>query len=192
MPDENRWPIVLLFLTCIQEPAFPPSSACHVASTILHGATLGAITSQLGISSGNIRIYKANSNRISGTVSQSSSDGTPYVTNFSVYSGVTSVFLRNLSTRTKSKILYTGALIATAGYVVNFDNHTYTSISIACTNSSSSNPYAINAYSSGNINFLIDNNVSVAISNGNSIIQFVFTSTGIRAVWHQEVQLLDM
>lgn len=142
----------------------------------------GAITSQLGISSGNIRIYRANSNRISGTVSQSSSDGTPYVTNFSVYSGVTSIFLRNLSTRTKSKILYTGALIATAGDVVNFDNHTYTSISIACTNSSPSNPCAINAYSSGNINFLIENNVSVAISNGNSILQFVFTSTGIRVV----------
>ncbi|MDF7245185.1 hypothetical protein NFF69_14100 [Proteus mirabilis] len=142
----------------------------------------GAITSQLGISSGNIRIYRANANRISGEVIQSNSDGIPYVTNFSVYSGVTSILLRNLSTRTKSELLYTGALIANVGDVVNFDNHTYTSISIACTNSSPSNPCAITTYNHGNINFLIDNNVSLAISNGNSILQFVFTSTGIRVV----------
>ncbi|HCT3691998.1 TPA: hypothetical protein SLP17_001369 [Proteus mirabilis] len=142
----------------------------------------GAITSQLGISNGNIRIYRANANRISGEVSQSDSDRIPYVTNFSVYSGVTSIFLRNLTTRTKSKLLYTGALIATVGDVINFDNHTYTTISIACTNSTSPNPCAITTYNHGNISFLIDNNVSVAISNGNSILQFVFTLTGIRVV----------
>lgn len=125
---------------------------------------------------------RANANRISGEVSQSDSDRIPYVTNFSVYSGVTSIFLRNLTTRTKSKLLYTGALIATVGGVINFDNHTYTTISIVCTNSTSSNPCAITTYNHGNISFLIDNNVSVAISNGNSILQFVFTSTGIRVV----------
>lgn len=148
----------------------------------LDATNWSSITSQLGISAGNMRNYKANSNRITGVVSVSSSDGNPYNYVFSVYSGVTSSILRLSCSRSKSKVLYTGAIVATVGDSVSFDTSTYSSIKLLVTNSTSTNACAIGEYNSGLIKYLIDTNQSIALSNVNATLGFRLTTSGLQVI----------
>ncbi|HBE5204042.1 TPA: hypothetical protein KMA40_001473 [Escherichia coli] len=107
-----------------------------------------AITNQVGVTADNIRIYRGNANRISGLVFVSSSDANPYNYVFSVYAGVTSPVLRLSNTRVKSKVLYTGAIVATIGDLISFDTSTYSSITILVTNTASTNACVAGEYGS--------------------------------------------
>lgn len=102
----------------------------------------------MGVTADNIRIYRGNANRISGLVFVSSSDANPYNYVFSVYAGVTSPVLRLSNTRVKSKVLYTGAIVATIGDLISFDTSTYSSITILVTNTASTNACVAGEYGS--------------------------------------------
>lgn len=148
----------------------------------LDATNWSAITNQLGITAGNIRIYRGNANRISGLVSVSPSDANPYNYVFSVYAGATSPILRLSNTRDKSKVLYTGAIVATIGDFISFDTSTYSSITILVTNTVSSNACVAGEYGSGLIKYLIDTSQTIVLSNTIATLGVKFTGAGIQVM----------
>lgn len=148
----------------------------------LDATNWSAITNQVGVTAGNIRIYRGNANRISGLVSVSSSDANPYNYVFSVYAGVTSPVLRLSNTRAKSKVLYTGAIVATIGDLISFDTSTYSSITILVTNTATTNACVAGEYGSGLIKYLIDTSQTIVLSNTIATLGFKFTGTGMQVM----------
>ncbi len=148
----------------------------------LDATNWSAITNQVGVAAGNIRIYRGNANRISGLVSVSSSDANPYNYVFSVYAGVTSPVLRLSNTRAKSKVLYTGAIVATIGDLISFDTSTYSSITILVTNTASTNACVAGEYGSGLLKYLIDTSQTIVLSNTIATLGFKFTGTGMQVM----------
>lgn len=148
----------------------------------LDATNWSTITNQLGITAGNIGIYRGNANRISGLVSVSSSYANPYNYVFSVYAGATSPILRLSNTRAKSKVLYTGAIVATIGDFISFDTSTYSSITIFITNTVSSNACVAGEYGSGLIKYLIDTSQTIVLSNTIATLGVKFTGAGIQVM----------
>lgn len=148
----------------------------------LDATNRSAITNCVGVTAGNIRIYRGNANRISGLVSVSSSDANPYNYVFSVYAGVVSPVLRLSNTRAKSKVLYTGAIVATIGDLISFDTSTYSSITILVTNTASTNACVAGEYGSGLIKYLIDTSQTIVLSNTIATLGFKFTGTGMQVM----------
>ncbi|HCT3692495.1 TPA: hypothetical protein OTU20_001229 [Proteus mirabilis] len=143
-----------------------------------------AITSQLGISVGVIRIYRANKSRVYGEVFTVNSDSTNASrrVSFSIYNGVTDAMTISNNYRYTPKIIYSDSALATVGQEINLNWDLYTSISVLVTNSSATNPAGVLNIDSGIAKFCIENNQNLAVGNGVATVNLSITSSGIRVV----------
>ncbi|MER2910324.1 phage head-binding domain-containing protein [Morganella morganii] len=155
-----------------------------VLECALDPANWSAITSQLGISVGVIRIYRANKSRVYGevfTVNYDSTNASRRVS-FSIYNGVTDAMTISNNYRYTPKIIYSDSALATVGQEINLNWDLYTSISVLVTNSSAPNPAGVLNIHSGIAKFCIENNQNLAVGNGVATVNLSITSSGIRVV----------
>lgn len=139
-----------------------------------------AITSQIGEQYGVLRLYRANAYRIFGEVHlNANNSGSSKKINFSIVNNVTQPMCYTMQYRKKSDIIYSDAKVAVSGDIINMDYTKYNKFTVLLTHGAGTNPASLHTFDVGDIQWLIDNDQGVYLTDGTGSISAKFTAQGL-------------